>query len=83
MYEIIISREAQKQLKKLQKNIAERIISALEKIRIRPHHFVKKLVGIDSFSLRVGEYRIILDINNSKLEILVIEIGHRKKIYKQ
>jgi mRNA interferase RelE/StbE len=82
MYEIQISDKAKKQLSKLPKNLQNRIGSSFEKIKIRPYHFVKRLVGTNYFSLRVGEYRIILDINNSILEILVIEIGHRRNIYK-
>jgi len=81
-YEIIFTDTSRKQLKKLEKEIQERIIKALERIRIRPEVHVKKLVGDPGYRLRVGEYRIILDIFKDKLIILVIKIGHRKNIYK-
>ena len=55
----------------------------LERIRIRPESFVTKLVGDPGFRLRVGEYRIIIDIDKEKLLILVIKIGHRSRIYKR
>lgn len=82
MYEIEFSLIAQKQLYKLEKSIQERIISTLERIRIRPHTHIKKLVGIPYFRLKVGKYRVILDIKEKKLLIFIIEIGHRKKIYR-
>ena len=82
MYEIEFSLIAQKQLYKLEKSIQERIISTLERIRIRPHIHIKKLVGIPYFRLKVGKYRVILDIKEKKLLIFIIEIGHRKKIYR-
>ena len=82
MYEIEFSLIAQKQLYKLEKDIQERIISALERIRIRPYTHIKKLVGIPYFRLKVGKYRVILDIKEKKLLIFIIEIGHRKKIYR-
>jgi mRNA interferase RelE/StbE len=82
MFEIELSKSSEKQLYKLDKNIQVRIINALERIRIRPYPHVKKLVSCPYFRLRVSKYRIILDIAKNKLLIYVIEIGHRKAIYK-
>jgi mRNA interferase RelE/StbE len=81
MYEIIVSDKAKKQLSKLSQDIRDRIGIALERIRIRPQHFVLRLVGSPYYRLRVGDYRVILDIINEKLVIMIIEIGHRKNIY--
>ena len=83
IYELIYSDEARKQLKKFNKLLQERIISTLERIRFRPYAHVKKLVSSQYFSLRAGDYRIILDIRQSKLIIFVIEVGHRKNIYQK
>ncbi|MBC8421444.1 MAG: type II toxin-antitoxin system RelE/ParE family toxin [Actinobacteria bacterium] len=82
MYEIIFSQKAGKQLFKLEKNIQERIITALERIRIRPEAYIIKLVGDPGYKLRVGDYRLIMDIDNNNLLILIIKVGHRKNIYK-
>jgi len=71
-----------KQFSKLDKFIQQRITTALERIRIRPEYFVKRLVGSHYHRLRVGDYRIILDIKQDKLVIVVIELGHRRNIYK-
>jgi mRNA interferase RelE/StbE len=81
LYEIIFSIKAKKQLLKLERNIQERIISALERIRIRPETFITKLVGDESYKFRVGDYRVIMDIDKNSLIILVIKVGHRKNIY--
>lgn len=81
MYEIIVSDKAKEQLSKLSQEMKCRIGSVLERIRIRPHHFLKRLVGSPYFRLRVGDYRVILDIKDDKLIIYVIELGHRKNIY--
>lgn len=82
MYELIYSDGALKSLHKLENNVQERVIKALERIRIRPYSFLIKLIGYPGYKLRVGDYRVILDIENDKLLILVIKIGHRKNIYK-
>ena len=82
MYQIEFSKLAESQLNKLEQNMQERIIDVLERIKIRPHHFVNRLVGSPYYRLRVGDYRIILDIKQDKTIIFVIELGHRKNIYK-
>jgi len=81
-YEITFTDTSRRQFIKLEKDVQERIIKALERIRIRPESHVKKLVGDPGYRLRVGDYRVILDIYKSELIILVIKIGHRKHIYK-
>jgi len=82
MHEIIFSPKAKKQLNKLEKSIQERIITALERIRVRPEIYLTKLVSIPYYKFRVGNYRIIIDLDNGRLEILIIQIGHRKNVYK-
>ena len=81
MYSLVYSATSLKHLKKLDKEIQIRIISTLERIRVRPYPHVKKLVESPYFRLRVGDYRVILDIKENKLLIFIIEVGHRKKIY--
>lgn len=81
MYEILFSDTARKKLKKLEKSTQSRIIRALERIRIRPEGFVKRLVGCPYYRLRVGDYRVILDIKKDKLIILVVTMGRREKVY--
>ncbi len=82
MYELIYSPAALKQLEKLERHIKERIIVALERLRIRPESCdIKKLVGMRGYQCRVGDYRIIFDMEKDKLLIFVLQIGHRKNIY--
>jgi len=82
MYELIYSPSALKQLEKLEHDIKERIVVALERLRIRPESCdIKKLVGMTGYRFRVGDHRIIFDMEKDKLIILVLQIGHRKNIY--
>ena len=82
MYELIYSPSALKQLEKLEHNIKERVVVALERLRIRPESCdIKKLVGMQGYRFRVGDYRIIFDMEKYRLIILVLQIGHRKNIY--
>ncbi|MBS3056829.1 MAG: type II toxin-antitoxin system RelE/ParE family toxin [Candidatus Aenigmarchaeota archaeon] len=82
MYSVVFSELAIKQLKKLEKNLQKRIISTIERCRIRPHAYVKRLVGSPYFRLRVGDYRVIVDIRNNELKVHIIQIDHHRKVYK-
>jgi mRNA interferase RelE/StbE len=80
-FQVEFSNKGLKQLTKLERDIQERVVVALERIRVRPQAYVKRLVGTPYYRLRVGDYRVILDVDNGKLIILVIYVGHRKKVY--
>jgi mRNA interferase RelE/StbE len=82
-YQIFFTDKAKKQLEKFEKVDRERIIKSLERIRIRPEAHITKLVGDPGYKLRVGNYRVILEIEKNKLIILVLMIGHRKNIYEK
>jgi len=79
---------AEKQLRKLDRQIAKRIVAFMDE-RIaplsNPRRTGKALVGEvfgSYWRYRIGEYRIICDIQDGKLTILVIEIGNRKEVYR-
>lgn len=81
-YNILFADIAKRQFEKLDKHVQNRILSSLERIKVRPYNFVKKLSGYPYFRFRVGDYRLILDIRNNDMIIIVIEVGYRKNIYK-
>lgn len=76
---------ARRQLKKLNKGVQVQIVQALEGLAVAPRPAgVKKLKGNDGFyRIRVGDYRIIYQINDGKLIILVVLIGNRRDVYDQ
>jgi len=81
MYSIEFSETAEKQFNKLEKNMQERALNVLERIKINPYHFIKRKEGTPYFIARIGEYRAVLSIDNIRKIIFVVEIGHRKNIY--
>ncbi len=83
MYFIIFNPKAERQFKKLDKETQRRISLFLDRIRIRPFSYdIKRFVGTRYYRARVGKYRLLLDIFQDKLIIVVIELGLRSKIYK-
>lgn len=82
-YTIFLTKKAQKQLDKLTNNIASPIIEAISSLENQPRpKGCIKLKGRDSYRIRVGNYRIIYEIQDQELIIDVIALGHRKDIYK-
>lgn len=83
-YRIEISSSAEKKLKRLPKKELLKIIEAIEVLSINPYpEGCRKLKGEDStYRIKQGLYRIIYQVENSKLKVLVLKLGHRKDIYK-
>ena len=83
-YSVEFKKSAAKTLRKLPQSVQKRIIDKLSEIENSPPPSVEtKLQGNNPFHrIRVGDYRIIYEIQNDILVILVIKIGHRKDIYK-
>ena len=83
-YKIFWKPSAQKELKKLDKKMIAKIIAEVEKLSENPKPASsKKLSGSDiTYRIRVNDYRVIYDILDRKIELLVIKIGHRKDIYR-
>jgi mRNA interferase RelE/StbE len=80
-YDIEFSDTADAALRAMNKQAAKRIMSKLESIRDNPFAHVKRLVGVPLFSLRVGDYRVIMDIKSNRMLIFVERVEHRSRIY--
>ena len=80
-YEFKIKPKALKQLKKLPKDITKRILNKVVFIKDTPQSFMKKLESKNIWSLRVGDYRVLIDLFEDKKLIEIIKVGHRKEIY--
>lgn len=83
MYTLVFSQKAIEFMDKLDQTERIQIQRALEKIRIRPEHFLIRLVGEELYKLRIGNYRLYIDMQKEKVLLLVLKIGHRKNVYKR
>lgn len=85
MYSIEFTRNALKSLKKIDLVYQRLIIEKIEALQINPHESgnVKTLKGVNGYyRLRVADYRVIYELNNNMLVILIIDINHRKDVYR-
>ena len=80
-YKIIWDKKASDFLKRLEKSDTQRILKKVSSITDDPAHYLEPLVGISSYKLRVGDYRLLVDIDKGRLLLTIIFIGHRKDIY--
>ncbi len=85
-YKVVFSEKSKKQLKKLDRHTAALIIGWLEKNiencenpRIHGKGLVENRSG--QWRYRIGDYRIICEINDEEVVVLVLEVGHRKEVY--
>ncbi|MGN6437746.1 MAG: type II toxin-antitoxin system RelE family toxin [Agriterribacter sp.] len=82
MYQVVIEKQVQKQLAKIAAPYYQAIIHALKALAVNPRpHGYKKLKGRPGYRIRVGDYRVIYNIQDNILTVFVIDIGHRKDIY--
>ncbi|MBV9387588.1 MAG: type II toxin-antitoxin system RelE/ParE family toxin [Chroococcidiopsidaceae cyanobacterium CP_BM_ER_R8_30] len=83
-YRVEITRKAAKQVKSLPQEERERIGTEIEALTDNPRPIgVRKISGErDFYRVRVGDYRIIYEIQDKILLILVIGVGHRREIYR-
>lgn len=83
-YEIRYAQSALKSLRKLDRGIARRILSAIDALALdpRPHGCKQLKGGSGEMRIRVGDYRVIYDVNDGEVVILVLAIGHRREVYR-
>lgn len=86
MIQILFTAQAEKQLAKLDRKVRLRIIASLERLReAYPVGDMRKMQGYDDlWRLRIGDYRIVMQIDlvTAIITITVIRVGHRKEIYR-
>lgn len=80
-FEVVWSQSAIKQLKKLDRSVAKRIVDAVDRLLVDPHRVVSRIVNSPYFRLRVGDYSVLVDIQRKELRVLVLKVGHRKSVY--
>jgi len=81
----MFSLDAAKTLRKMPRNVAKTIRGKLNQLTVDPYapnNNLTKLAGREGYRLRVGDWRIIYQINNDILEILVLRIAPRGEVYK-
>jgi len=70
-------------LRKLDRSTSKRIVQKVDEMKSDPRRYLEPLKEIGGYKLRVGDHRVIIDIDWNAKTIFVLLVGHRKKIYKR
>lgn len=83
-YAISYHPSAAKELRKLDKQVARRIVRAVRKLSADPRpHGCRPLVGFDGlWRIRVGDYRVVYAIEEEDVIVIVVRIAHRREVYR-
>jgi len=84
-YRIAITRAAAKQVKALPKSARQRVRAAVEALADEPRpHGLKTLDSKKKvYRVRAGSYRVVYQIQDARLVVLVVRVGDRKEVYKR
>jgi mRNA interferase RelE/StbE len=84
MYRVVTTKSFDKALAKLPANLQTRIVAKIREVAVSPYapnNNLTKLQGHDGYRLRVGDWRVIYELQDDRLVMLVVEVGPRGGIY--
>lgn len=82
-YEVVLKRSAEKELDRLIGNVFQRVARRLNGLEENPRPVgSKKLSGQDAYRIRVGDYRVLCEIDDTAKIVLVFAIRHRREAYR-
>jgi mRNA interferase RelE/StbE len=83
-YTINLTKSAIKELDSLPAKIHDRVVEHLRQLEQDPRlKGAEKLTGLDAYKLRVGNYRIVYEINDKSEQVRVVMVDDRKQVYKR
>ena len=81
-YSVLLSRSARKQLERFSGDTEKRILAKLTELESNPRPSgCKKLKNRDAWRVRIGDYRVIYEIHDKILRVIVVTVGHRREVY--
>ncbi len=82
-YTVLILPRAQKQMANLPSEVYPRVRDALRELANNPRpHGCLKLKGREGWRVRIGHYRVVYEIDDSQQTVTILDIGHRREIYR-
>lgn len=81
VFTVLLHPKAAKALEKIEKPTRSRIVRKLRELEDSPERAGKPLKYSNFWSLRIGDYRAIYEIYRDKNQVVILFVGHRKKVY--
>jgi len=84
-YKILIKPAVEKDLRRLPKPTVTRILAAIEKLGVNP--FPNRTVKLESaeelFRIRVGDYRVVYEVDGNARQVIIHHVRHRREVYRK
>ena len=82
-FDLVFKESVSKDLKEIPKQDVQRILERIDALRDEPRpQGSVKLSGKEHYRVRQGNYRIIYEIQDAQLVVIVIKVGHRREVYR-
>lgn len=83
-YAVSVRPAAQRQFARLPADAKRAVAASLEGLAVepRPHNHIKLSGSTDSYRVRVGDYRVVYQIDDASRKVLVTVVGHRREVYR-
>lgn len=82
-FKVSVKQSVAKDLRRISKKEVARILKRIEALAVDPRpRGAEKLSGQQKYRLRQGVYRIIYEIKDEELVVVVVKVGHRRDVYK-
>lgn len=84
-YQVVLSPSAERQLRKFGPDVRRRVQAVLELLaeNPRPPAATKLVGGAGEWRVRTGDYRVVYEIQEGRLLVLVLRMGHRREVYER
>lgn len=83
-YSVEFDKRVRKDFRKIPASDAARILDAIRRLADDPFPAAaKKLKGEELFRIRVGVYRVLYEIHDDRLVVVVVKVGHRRNVYRK
>jgi len=80
-FTVLLHPKAARELDRLENQTKRRVRENLKELRNNPDKIGKRLRPSDFWSLRIGDYRSIYEIDSAERQVIILFVGHRSKVY--
>jgi mRNA interferase RelE/StbE len=82
-YELVFKKSVARDLRELPKKDLQRVLARIRELSANPRpQACEKLSGLPRYRIRQGNYRIVYEIQDQRLVVLIVKVAHRKSVYR-
>ncbi len=82
-YSVYVKRSAEKEIRRLPAKVCVRVVTVIAELAEEPRpRGCEKLSGREAYRVRVGRYRVVYTLEDDRLIVEVIKVGHRRDVYR-